>query len=189
MTASKCRTTHRKTLFRFHEDDPVLHDHKPNETSKAQSRTSIRPATATAVEAADSPRARVVRPGPLLMPQQYALSATPIVHSGLLEMLCSRARSTAAPGSMRRWEPSGCASAPGRHKVTTTGEAREQIRWAGSACEKALACSRRDRDRSAARSMEDTDLFSICNGGEGTLGGSTSPHSLWTIPLVSGQVG
>jgi hypothetical protein len=160
MTASKCRTTHRKTLFRFHEDDPVLHDHKPNETSKAQSRMSIRSAAATAVEAADSRRARVVRPGPLLMPQQYVLSATPIVHSGLLEMRGSRARSTAAPGSTRRWEPSGCAGArPGRHNVTTTWEAREPIRWAESACKKALACSRRGRDRSAARSMEDTDLL------------------------------
>ena len=43
-------------------------------------------------------------PCPLLMPQQYVRSATPIVHPGLLEMRCCRARSTAA-GSVRRWEP------------------------------------------------------------------------------------
>ena len=104
MTASKCRTTHRKALFRLHEDDPVLHDHKPNETSKAQSRTSICSAAATAVEAADSRHARVVRSGSLLMPQQYVRFATPIVDPGLLEMRCCRARSTAA-GSVRRWEP------------------------------------------------------------------------------------
>ena len=161
MTASKCRTTHRKTLFRFHEEDPVLHDHKPNETSKAQSRTSIRSAAATAVEAADSRLARVVRPGPLLMLQQYVLSATPIVHPGPLEMRGSQARSTAAPGSVEAMGASGCVSVlPGWHNVTTTGEAREPIRWAGWACKKALACSRRGRDRSAARGMEDADLFS-----------------------------
>ena len=157
MTASKCRTTHRKTLFRFHKDDPVLHDHKPNETSKGSvqdehplsggdsCRGSGQP-TCPCGPPRSATHASTIRPlrradctfrtaGDAGVPSEKHSSTRLNEAMGAL-WLCRR-----APRTAQRYHSRGSAS---------------RFAGPGSACKKALACSRRDRCRSAAGIMEDT---------------------------------
>jgi hypothetical protein len=123
------------------------------------------------------------------MLKQYVLSPTPIVHSGLLEMPGVPSEKHGSTKLNEAMGASGWAGArPGRHNVSTTGKAREPIRWAGSASRKALACSRRGRDRSAARSTEDTSDVAR-TGSAGSPPDGATPISALTAVLALAAAG
>ena len=135
MTPSKCRTTDRETLFRFDQDDLVLHDHKANESSKVPSRTKLLPAALPALSVMD-----------LMMRRQTARSfvrhmrrkrlaigtwrcSPPTPSARALHLSCRASLSTSSAATPRTWIPmdslSGSATS-GAHRLEISSPAITQ---------------------------------------------------------------